>query len=140
MQSFYQKSSYFVRALVHGKKIEIFKLWIKYLERTLWFSSKNKQSKIFFFQNPKFKNFNFLKTFLFNRISFFDILDYFQLQSFRRYFRFENICSSVCDPEKIRSKIWVVKSRVQETGSLLFKKRRGRHPAYCNPYFGPFFF
>ena len=37
---------------------------------------------------------------------------------------------SVCDPEK-RSKIWVANSRVQKTGSLLLKKRRGS--------LGPFF-
>ena len=30
--------------------------------------------------------------------------------------------------KKIRSKIWDAKSRVQKTGSLLFKKRRGQLP------------
>ena len=45
---------------------------------------------------------------------------------------------SVCDPEKkIRSKIWDIKSRVQKTGSLLFKKRRGRQAA---SFFAPCFF
>ena len=29
---------------------------------------------------------------------------------------------SFCDPEKVGSKIWTAKSRVQKTGSLLFKK------------------
>ena len=35
---------------------------------------------------------------------------------------------SVCDPEKKGSKIWVSKSRVKKTRSLLFKKRRGSCP------------
>ena len=49
--------------------------------------------------------------------------------------------------KKIRSKIWDAKSRVQKT--LLFKKRKGQlpllclnnnDPAFCTPYFGPWFF
>ena len=42
------------------------------------------------------------------------------------------INGSVCDPKK-ESKIWVAKSMVQKTGSLLFKKKRG------SLVFSPFF-